>query len=108
MTALIVSALLALGPGAAKAEKGRTVELSVTDKGFEPDSITVKKGEPLHLVVTRKTDQTCATSIDIKDAGVRKDLPLNKPVAIDFTPHKAGEIRYVCGMGMMGGVLLVQ
>jgi plastocyanin domain-containing protein len=108
MTALIISALLALGPGTAKTEKGRTVELSVTDKGFEPDSITVKKGEPLHLVVTRKTDQTCATSIDIKDAGIRKDLPLNKAVAIDFTPEKAGQIRYACGMGMLAGVLLVE
>ncbi len=83
MTALIVSALLALGPSAAKADKPRTVELSVTDKGFEPNNITVKKGEPLHLVVTRKTDHTCATSIDIKDAGIRKDLPLNQAVAID-------------------------
>jgi len=108
MTALIVSALLALGPSAAKADKPRTVELSITDKGFEPNNITVKKGEPLHLVVTRKTDHTCATSIDIKDAGIRKDLPLNQAVAIDFTPDKAGEIRYACGMGMMGGVLLVQ
>ena len=108
MTALIISALLALGPGVAKAEKGHTVELSVTEKGFEPSNITVKKGEPLHLVVTRKTDQTCATSIDITDAGIRKDLPLNKAVAIDFTPEKAGEIRYACGMGMIGGVLVVQ
>ena len=108
MTALIASALLALGPGTAKPDKPRTVELSVTDKGFEPDSITVKKGEPLHLLVTRKTDHTCATSIDIKDAGIRKDLPLNKAVAIDFTPEKTGEIRYVCGMGMIGGLLLVQ
>jgi len=99
MTALIVSALLALGPAAATSDKPRTVELSVTDKGFEPDNVTV---------MTRKTDQTCATSIDIKDAGIRKDLPLNKAVAIDFTPEKAGEIRYACGMGMMGGVLLVQ
>ena len=108
MTALILTAFLALASGTAKADNPRTVELSVTDKGFEPSNITVKKGEPLHLVVTRKTDQTCATSIDIKDAGIRKDLPLNKAVAIDFTPEKAGEIRYVCGMGMIGGVLLVQ
>jgi plastocyanin domain-containing protein len=108
MTAAIISALLILAPVHAKADEARTVELSVTDKGFEPSNIAVKKGEPLHLVVTRKTDQTCATSIDIKDAGIRKDLPLNKPVTIDFTPEKAGEIRYACGMGMIGGVLLVQ
>ena len=108
MTALTVSVLLALGPAAAKSNEPRTVNLTVTKKGFEPSNITVKKGEPLHLVVTRKTDQTCATSIDIQDVGIRKDLPLNKAVAIDFTPEKAGEIRYACGMGMMGGVLLVQ
>ena len=108
MIALVISALLAIGPAVAKPETARTVELSVTNKGFEPSNITVKKGEPVHLVVTRKTDQTCATSIDIKDAGIHKDLPLNKAVAIDFTPEKAGELRYVCGMGMMGGVLLVQ
>src|SRR5437762_12252137 len=98
MTALIVSALLALGPAAAKADKPRTVELSVTNKGFEPDNITVNKGEPLHLVVTRKTEQTCATSIDIKDAGIHKHLPLNKAVAIDVTPETAGEVRDGCGM----------
>jgi plastocyanin domain-containing protein len=108
MTALIISALLAIGPGVAKAEKGRIVELSVTNKGFEPSNITVKKGEPVHLVVTRKTDNTCATSIDIKDMGIHKDLPLNQAVAIDFTPEKPGELRYVCGMGLIGGVLLVQ
>jgi plastocyanin domain-containing protein len=108
MTAAMISALLLLTPVNAKADKPRTVELSVTDKGFEPSNVTMKKGEPLHLVVTRKTDHTCAIAIDIKDAGIRKDLPLNQPVAIDFTPEKAGELRYACGMGMIGGVLLVQ
>jgi len=108
MIALVISALLAIGPAVAKTETARTVELSVTNKGFEPSNITVKKGEPVHLVVTRKTDNTCATSIDIKDLAIHKDLPLNQAVAIDFTPEKAGELRYVCGMGMMGGVLLVQ
>jgi plastocyanin domain-containing protein len=108
MTFAILSALLVLAPVHAKADKAHTVELSVTDKGFEPANITLKKGEPVHLLVTRKTDSTCATAIDIKDMGIRKDLPLNKAVAIDFTPQKSGEIHYLCGMGMIGGVLLVQ
>jgi plastocyanin domain-containing protein len=29
-------------------------------------------------------------------------------VAFDFTPNKAGEMTYVCGMGMITGVLVVQ
>ena len=108
MTFAIISALLILAPANTSSEKARTVELSVTEKGFEPEKITVKKGEPLHLVVTRKTERTCATEIAIKDLDIRKELPLNKPVPIDFTPQKAGEIRYVCGMDMLSGVLLVQ
>jgi plastocyanin domain-containing protein len=34
---------------------------------------------------------------------------LNEPVKIAFTPKKAGELKYGCGMGqMISGVLLVE
>src|SRR5687767_5246327 len=32
---------------AAKAGPARTIELSVTEKGFEPSPVTLKKGEPV-------------------------------------------------------------
>ena len=102
MKGFVIAILLAAAPAA------RTIDLAVTNKGFEPTKIEVKKGEPVHLVVTRKTDATCATELVIQDQGIRKELPLNKPVAIDFTPQKSGEIKYACGMGMIGGVLVVQ
>jgi len=53
----------------------RRVEVSITKKGFEPDKIRAKKGEPIRLVVTRRTDQTCAKEIVIADAGMRKSCP---------------------------------
>jgi plastocyanin domain-containing protein len=102
MKAILIATFLAAASAA------QTVNLAVTDKGFEPDKIEVKKGDPVHLVVTRKTDATCAKELVIRDQGIRKELPLNKAVAIDFTPQKSGEIRYVCGMGMIGGTLIVQ
>ena len=102
MKGILIATLLAAAPAA------RTVDLAVTEKGFEPSKIEVKKGEPVHLVVTRKTDATCAKELVIQDQGIRKELPLNKAVAIDFTPQKSGEIKYACGMGMIGGVLVVQ
>jgi plastocyanin domain-containing protein len=102
MKGFVIAILVAAAPAA------RTIDLAVTNKGFEPDKIEVKKGEPVHLVVTRKTDATCATELVIHDQGIRKELPLNKAVAIDFTPQKSGEIKYACGMGMIGGVLVVQ
>jgi plastocyanin domain-containing protein len=99
---LIVALLVGTAPGA------RNVEMAVTAKGFEPARIEVKKGEPLHLVVTRKTDATCAKELVIKDEGLRKELPLNQSVSFDFTPTKSGEMTYACGMGMITGVLVVQ
>jgi len=44
----------------------------------------------------------------IKDVNLRKELPLDKPVAFDFTPGESGEMTYLCGMGMISGVLVVQ
>jgi plastocyanin len=85
----------------------RTVELAVTDNGFEPSKIKVKKGEKVRFVITRKTDRTCATEIVIKDHGINQDLPLNKAVTVEFTPAKSGEIRYACAMGHIGGVVFI-
>jgi plastocyanin domain-containing protein len=85
----------------------RTVELAVTDNGFEPSKVKVKKGEKVRFVVTRKTDSTCAKEIVIKDHGINQALPLNKAVTVEFTPAKSGEIKYACGMDHISGVVFI-
>jgi plastocyanin domain-containing protein len=88
---------------------GQAVTMKVTDKGFEPASVTVKKGEPVTLAITRTTERTCATEIVIDEHGIKTALPLNKEVKVTFTPKKAGELKYGCAMNkMIGGVLTVQ
>jgi plastocyanin domain-containing protein len=87
----------------------RTIAISVTDKGFEPGRVTVKKGVPLKLVVTRKTDATCATEVVVDGVEGKTKLPLNAAVSVSFTPKKSGELKYGCGMDkMVGGVLWVE
>lgn len=88
----------------------RTIEIKVTDAGFEPREIKVKKGEPTKLVFLRTTEQTCITAVDIPDEKVAKlDLPLNKPVALTITPKKAGVEAFHCSaMGMGNGKIIVQ
>jgi plastocyanin domain-containing protein len=85
----------------------RTVEMAVTDDGFEPSKVKVKKGEKVRFVVTRKTNSTCAKEIVIKDHGINSPLPLNKAVTVEFTPNKSGEIRYACGMDHISGVVFI-
>lgn len=86
----------------------RTIDLEVTEKGFEPNRVKVTKGEPLKLVITRKTDATCAKEITIPAENIRAALPLDKPVTLAFTPKKSGDLEYSCGIGMIGGVIEVQ
>jgi plastocyanin domain-containing protein len=89
-------------------QAGQAIEISVTGDGFVPANIQVKKGQPVKLIVTRKTERTCATEIVIKDMGINQPLPLNKPVVVQFTPVKSGQLRYACGMDMISGVIVVQ
>jgi len=99
----------AAAPGKTAPAAGKTIEMAVTEKGFEPALVKVKKGEPVTLVITRKTDKTCATEIVIDEEKISTKLPLNKPVTVSFTPKKAGEIKYGCAMGkMISGVLKVE
>jgi len=112
LAASILSAsILSASPARAATPEPRNaqvVELTVTSKGFEPSVVTVKAGKPVKLVVTRKTERTCATEIVMKDFGVNQPLPFEKPVTVVVTPKGPGQYRYACGMDMIAGVLKVQ
>jgi plastocyanin domain-containing protein len=87
----------------------RTIALSVTEKGYEPSPITLKQGQPVKLVLTRTTDNTCATEIVMEEYGIDTKLPLNQPVEVSFTPTKTGKLLYGCAMGkMISGVFMVE
>jgi plastocyanin domain-containing protein len=97
---------LAAAPSVQKA--AQAIEIAVTSEGFVPASIKVHKGQQVRLVVTRKTDRTCATEIVIRDQGINRTLPLGKPVTVEFTPGKSGQLRYACGMDMISGIIVVE
>jgi plastocyanin domain-containing protein len=103
-----VSGLFVWGCAQQGAAGPKTVEVAVTDRGFEPREITVRAGQPVTLLVTRKTEATCVKEFVIADAGIRRDLPLDKEVAISLTPEKKGKLRFACPMDMVGGTIKVQ
>jgi plastocyanin domain-containing protein len=87
----------------------RKIEIKVTDAGFEPREVKLKKAEPVTLVFLRTTDRTCIKAIDIPDEKVKNlVLPLDKPVSVTITPQKAGVEPFHCtAMAMGGGKLVV-
>ena len=92
---------------AAKADTAR-VDVEVTEAGFVPARIPAKAGKPITLVVTRKTDRTCAREILFTGQEGKTELPLNKTVEVTYTPKASGEVKFGCAMGMMiAGVLAV-
>lgn len=85
----------------AKGLKDVVVEMSVTESGFQPNKVDVTPEVPITLKITRKTDNTCSTSIQIPSLKIKRDLPLNKPIEIQLGKLSKGEIRFGCGMNMM-------
>ncbi|HYO65112.1 MAG TPA: cupredoxin domain-containing protein [Archangium sp.] len=110
MKTLLMGALTALTLAAAPARQGgvRTVEITVTSKGFEPANVKVKAGHTVRLVITRKTDRTCAKEIILDDLGINQPLPLDTPVTLEFTPSESGTLRYACAMDHISGLVTIQ
>lgn len=104
---LLLVAALAVGCGGGTAVKDR-VTVEVTQEGFVPKEIPAKVGQPITLVVTRKTDVTCAKQIVFADLGVEKELPMNEAVEVTVTPERQGELRFACSMDMIAGKLVVE
>jgi plastocyanin domain-containing protein len=103
--ALLFLASLHAGCGGTK---GAEVPISVTENGFEPSRIEVKHGQPVTLLVTRKTDQTCATEFVVPSRGITQSLPLNQTVRVALGPLKTGEVAFACGMDMEKGTIAVR
>ena len=94
-------------PGDAQ-PKAQTAKIVVTEQGFEPAKISLRAGSLARLTFLRTTDKTCATEVIFPSLKIKRALPLNEPVAIEFTPGKSGDVAFACGMDMLKGVIVVQ
>ena len=101
VTALVVLA----GCGASGPSE---VQVSVTDDGFVPKNVVIKKGQTAVLVITRKSNNTCADEAVFAETGRKYDLPLNQPVRIDLTGSSPGTLHYACGMDMEHGTVTIE
>jgi plastocyanin domain-containing protein len=84
------------------------ITVALTEKGYEPTSLKLRRGVPAQVTFIRKVSATCGTQIVIADYDIKRALPLNEPVLIEFMPKKSGTFAFTCGMGMLRGSLIVQ
>jgi len=95
-------------PSADSQSNVQGAKVLVTEQGYEPTKLTVRAGMPVRLTFVRTTDKTCGTEVVFPSLSIRRPLPLNEPVAIEFTPKTSGEIGFVCGLNMLRGTLVVE
>lgn len=86
----------------------QSATVTLTDEGYQPRSLKLRRGVPARVTFIRKIEETCGKAIAIPEYNIQRELPLNEPVMVQFTPTKAGEFKFTCGMGMLRGTLIVQ
>jgi len=89
-------------------ESAQTAKVIVSEQGYEPAKVTLQAGTPARITFVRTTDKTCGTEVVFPSLNIKRALPLNEPVVIEFTPAKSGDIAFACGMNMLHGTVVVQ
>jgi cobalt-zinc-cadmium efflux system membrane fusion protein len=86
----------------------QTAKVVVNEQGFEPAKIPLRAGTRARITFFRSTDKTCGTEVVFSSLNIKRALPLNEPVVIEFTPVKSGDIAFACGMNMLHGTVVVR
>ena len=76
---------------------GQQVQRIEVDSGefyFRPSEITVRRGEPVELVV--KNSGSILHNISITEFNVDQDYQPGQTIRVRFTPNQAGEFRIFC------------
>jgi plastocyanin domain-containing protein len=91
----------------AKQRDGVQEVLIKVDGGYRPDRISVVMGQPVRLSFDRQDSNSCLNELLIPDFGINTHLPIGQTTIVTFSPTKAGEYAFTCGMRMFRGTILV-
>ncbi len=94
---------------AASEGSGGVQEVKITVRGgYSPDLIVVKQGRPVRLDFYRDETASCSDTVVFGDFGIARPLPAYATTPVEFTPDRAGEFTFTCGMNMLRGKLVVE
>ncbi|OGI34527.1 MAG: hypothetical protein A2259_01280 [Candidatus Moranbacteria bacterium RIFOXYA2_FULL_43_15] len=85
----------------------QVVEMHVTNAGFSPSVLKVKKGVPVRWVIKGDEVSSCTNKIIVPSLDLKKNINSGDNVLV-FTPEKSGEIPFSCWMGMVRGKFIVE
>jgi RND family efflux transporter MFP subunit len=89
-------------------DQTQSVTVTLSDKGYQPETFSLRQGIPARVTFVRKVEATCGNEVVLADYNIKRELPLNQPVVVEFTPTKTGEFKFACGMDMLRGKIIVK
>jgi cytochrome c oxidase subunit II len=92
---LIVISCMAFFGSSAATETPRTINIVAKRFTYEPDNITIKKGEP---VVLELTTTDVAHGLKFKELNLNTRVEKGKKNELAFTPTKAGDFNGQCSV----------
>jgi len=106
---LILSLTLVFGATSiiAKPKKIKTVRINISEAGYAPASVSIKKGQTVRLVFYRSDANNCGEELVFPALNIKREIPVRRRVVVTITPRRAGEIAFACGMDMYRGKILV-
>jgi cytochrome c oxidase subunit II len=69
------------------------VELTVSARGFRPARLTLRRGEPVQLVLTAAEGEHCFAVDALR---IEKRVVAGRPTRFDLTPERAGVYPFYC------------
>lgn len=98
--ALSLSVALLFATFTGHAESASTITISASKFKFEPNEITVKKGEEVTMIIQ---SQDVTHGLLLKDFGVKTEIKKGQSTEVKFTPQTAGTFEgkcaHFCGKG---------
>jgi cytochrome c oxidase subunit II len=97
----ILAVLLFWNPLLAGPEVPRRIEITASKFSYSPNQITLKKGEPVVLVL-HSTDVTHGlkiTDLDVNTTEIKKGKDSEIPLTPTKTGHFTGKCAHFCGKG---------
>ena len=68
-----------------KQESDQKVRVALTEQGYQPTVLRLRRGIPAKVTFIRNLAVTCGTQIVLPDYDIKPDLALNVPVLVEFT-----------------------
>lgn len=84
----------------------QVVRMTETNSGYAPNKFTIRRGVPVKWIVDAQAPYSCASALGIPTMRIQKFLKAGENI-IEFTPVKAGPLKFSCSMGMYTGVFNV-